>query len=524
MQKLNLINVKYMASSAPACISSICRRWQSKPLKNQGNLRLQRPGRFDVPMFLRDNDIMKLKQGMLKNNLLTIGTWASISLFSSSCFAPSINNIRRTSSNAPRNILGGLKAGKNYSVSGSPYFPAPLNGNSITMGLSYDSKWVAFTTAGTNWGGNDTNGASDVLVMNLITGEVKHASTNSAGVIGNAGSAGIDAYKPFSPDSRYVIFESTSTNLIVGDTNGTNDCFMKDLVTGTVTRISTSTGGVQIAGASRCFLFSPDGSKVFFLSFASTVVAGDTNAIGDMFMKDLTTDITTRVSTDSLGNEFGAGAYSVMKDISYDGNLILFTSGSTNVVPGDTNAETDLFMKNLTTGAVERISVATGGAEGTAGDAQEGHFNSDATKVAFQSAAAGLAAPEAAGFRDIFIRDMAANTTITASLNESGAALGSHIYWARWLDANRIVMHGTGAPIAGDTNALRDIFIKDLSNQDATLVNASTTTGTFVTAGHSWNPFVAANGSYIIYETASAEITEGGDTNGMNDLVIYIVP
>src|SRR5262249_48515409 len=150
-----------------------------------------------------------------------------------------------------------------------------------------------------------------------------------------------------SADGRYVAFESTATNLVSGDTNGASDVFLKDTVTGTLTRISTDGSGAQANGYSLAPSLSSDGRYAAFSSIASNLVSGDTNLYDDIFVKDTTTGAVVRASTDSSGVQ--SDYYSLHPSISANGRYVAFESAAANLVSGDTNNAIDVFAKDLGT-------------------------------------------------------------------------------------------------------------------------------------------------------------------------------
>ena len=119
------------------------------------------------------------------------------------------------------------------------------------------------------------------------------------------------------------------------------DVFVKDLTTGTTTRVSTDAAGAQADGGSYSPSISSDGRYVAFYSYASNLVAGDTNGFSDIFVKDLTTGMTTRVSTDAAGAQADGGSYS--PSISSDGQYVAFSSTAANLHPADMSPTQDVF-------------------------------------------------------------------------------------------------------------------------------------------------------------------------------------
>jgi Tol biopolymer transport system component len=168
-----------------------------------------------------------------------------------------------------------------------------------------------------------------------------------------------------------VAFESAAANLVAGDTNGQTDIFVKDRDSSEISRVSVDSAGGQANASSFDASLSADGRFVAFESSSTNLVPGDTNGVADTFLHDRVTGETTRVSVDSLGGE--ADAFSRDPCISGNGRYVVFESWAANLVAGDTNGRPDVFLHDRVTGETVRISpnasvststgtVATGGA------------------------------------------------------------------------------------------------------------------------------------------------------------------
>ena len=197
----------------------------------------------------------------------------------------------------------------------------------------------------------------EVFVEDLASGVVTLVSTDAAGVRANWGAI----HPAFSPDGTKIAFVSDANNLVPGDTSNTADVFVKDLTTGAIELVGTgagvSTGGYPPPSRVQ---FSPDGSKVMFASRSTDLVAGDTNNHDDIFVVDLATGVATRVSTAQDGTEANGNSQEAV--FSPDGTKVTFSSEASNLVAGDTNGAADIFVKDLVTGQVDRFgqSVAVG--------------------------------------------------------------------------------------------------------------------------------------------------------------------
>src|ERR1700754_2953665 len=192
-------------------------------------------------------------------------------------------------------------------------------------------------------------------------GAISLVSVAPSGIGGNGASfSGTEKGLGVSAHGRFVVFSSYASDLVAGDTNGKQDVFVRDLVRGRTTRVSVGTGGVEANNESRQGAVSPDARYVAFNSSATNLVAGDTNGEWDIFVHDLRTGRTTRVS---VGDHGQADQSSIGPEISADGSHVAFTSAATNLVAGDTNDTQDVFVRDLRARRTERVSVAADGSQ-----------------------------------------------------------------------------------------------------------------------------------------------------------------
>ena len=270
------------------------------------------------------------------------------------------------------------------------------NSMSFPPAISADGRYVAFGSVATNLVPEDTNGFADIFVKDLQTGIIARASTTAGGTQGNNSS-----HRSFlAADGRYVAFESDATNLVPGDTNGGSDVFVKDLQTDAITRVSTSADGTQGNSFSDDPLISADGRYIAFSSEATNLVPGDTNGGSDVFVKNPQTGAIARVSTAVDGTQGNLSSH--VQSISADGRYIAFKSQATNLVPGDTNKKIDIFVKDLQTGAITRVSTAADGTQGNQ-SSEAGSLSGDGRYVAFDSDATNLVPGDTNGKHDVFV-------------------------------------------------------------------------------------------------------------------------
>jgi len=206
--------------------------------------------------------------------------------------------------------------------------------------ISPDGRFVAFHSEATNLVTGDTNNCWDIFVHDRTTGSTTRVSVDSSGKQGNSWSQ----FPSISLDGRFVAFQSDATNLVTGDTNNCWDIFVHDRTTGKTTRASVDSNGKQGSHASGWASISPDGRFVALWSISPNLVRGDTNGTTDIFVHDRSTGRTTRVSVDSTGKESNDQSGSGGVTISGDGQTVAFESGATNLVGGDTNGQRDVFV------------------------------------------------------------------------------------------------------------------------------------------------------------------------------------
>jgi Tol biopolymer transport system component len=207
------------------------------------------------------------------------------------------------------------------------------------LAISADGRFVAFFSF-TNVVTDDTNGVGDIFVHDRQAGATERVSVGSSGMQGN-----YDSRSPrISGDGRFVVFHSLADGLVPGDTNETHDVFVRDRETGETRRASVGSDGAEGNDESSIADISADGRFVSFHSAASNLDHGDDNAMYDVFVHDLVSGETTRVSLAAGGG--GANSSSFSASLSGDGAVVAFASGADNLVRHDTNERGDVFVRD----------------------------------------------------------------------------------------------------------------------------------------------------------------------------------
>lgn len=190
----------------------------------------------------------------------------------------------------------------------------PGNKSSYAPDISANGRYVVFASDASNLVAGDTNGKRDIFIRDLQSQTTRLVSKGRSGP-----SNGMSTTPKVSDDGRYVSFLSTASNLVARDSNGKADAFRVDTTTGTIIRVSVGAGGVQANGASEGPRISANGNSIVFGSAASNLVRGDTNKVNDIFLRDVSTGQTRRLSMTPQGNQNLAA--SDMSSISPNGSI-----------------------------------------------------------------------------------------------------------------------------------------------------------------------------------------------------------
>ncbi|HEY7500088.1 MAG TPA: hypothetical protein VH740_16320 [Vicinamibacterales bacterium] len=377
--------------------------------------------------------------------------------------------------------------------------------------LTPDGRYVVFGSSATNLVAGDTNDEDDVFVHDRQTGTTERVSVGTGGVQGNNGTGDY----AISADGRYVAFVSAATNLVAGDTNGATDVFVRDRQTSTTTRVSVATGGIQATGGfSNVPVISADGRFVAFFSGATNLVAGDTNGLQDVFLHDRQTGTTTRVNVATGGAQATGGASSAPA-ISGDGRFVIFSSTATNLVAGDTNAASDIFVRDTQAGTTTRVSVGPAGIQANAGSFSAS-VSADGVFITFVSLATNL---EPGGGTGVFVHDRGTATTAAAVVVPPGTPINQRPDNPGISGNGRFIGFTSrfSNHVPGDTNGDLDVFVFDRQLSTVQRVNVHTNGQ----QADGFADFVRLNGdgTVAVFSSFATNLVDG-DTNGESDVFV----
>lgn len=379
--------------------------------------------------------------------------------------------------------------------------------------ISGDSRVVAFVSDATTLVPSDTNGVGDVFAVDRAVNQTTRVSVSSTGVQANNSSGGPSV----STDGRFVAFHTQASNLFPGDTNGALDVALHDRASGSTQCVSVSLSGASGNGPSSWPSLSSDGRFVAFLSDASNLVLGDTNATGDVFVWDRASGGVERVSMGSSGTEANDHCYA--PSISGDGRFIAFFSGASNLVAGDSNAAFDVFVRDRTSAQTVRVSVDSSGAQGNLASLNAA-ISSDGKLVTFESAATNLVPGDTNGaVVDVFVRDLQSSTTERVSVDNAGVQANAGGGQAAISSDGRFIAFYSSSPnlVGGDTNGQPDIFVRDRMLSKTRRVSLGN--GGNQSNDACYLPSISADGRWIAFYSWSDSLVDP-DVNGMADVFV----
>ena len=318
--------------------------------------------------------------------------------------------------------------------------------------------------------GLDTQ-CSHIYLKDLETGAVTLVSTDSDG----KPARGNSIHPAISADGRYVAFRSSAENLVAGDGNGTADIFVKDTRTGFTTLVSSDSDGASADNASDLPSVSADGRVIAFKSLASNLVSVDGNGSPDVFIKDRETGITTLVSSDSEGSPGNkASGYQALA-IAAGGDFVVFESEATNLSGADDNRKRDVFVKNIQTGGTTLVSSDAAGTAGDDDSFASVSISADGRYIAFGSNATNLVPGGVASKENVFIKDITTGAVTLVSADATGVPAngGSEVIAIAGGAGYAAFVSAATNLVEGDTNGKDDIFLKELSSGKVKRVSTS---------------------------------------------------
>ncbi len=367
--------------------------------------------------------------------------------------------------------------------------------------LSADGRFFAFASHASNLVAGDVNLQGDVFVHDRLLHTTRLVSVSTTGVQGNQASSD----PSISDDGNLVAFFSGSTTLVPGAPSQFGGIFVRDVAAGITTRENFGPGGVDPNQTCTYHALSGDGLRLLFLSKASNLVPNDSQSTRDVFVRDRVSGAVTCISVTPSGQP--GNDNSETATISRNGRYVVFQSFASDLVAGDTNGRDDLFVRDLTTGVTELLTPDLAGLSpwslGVGSASDDGRF------IAFSSSASSLVVGDVNGLPDVFLRDRGLGlTTLISATPLGGPAYGTSSYPVISADGSVVVYTSTASDLtANDFNGQTDVFRWDRATGVTSLVsvNPDGTSGT----GLSANADLSANGRTIAFRSNATDLITG---------------
>jgi Tol biopolymer transport system component len=335
-----------------------------------------------------------------------------------------------------------------------------FNGGAVINHPSPDGRFVPFVS----W--IDVNGKGGGLyLLDRTTGNIEPLNVDVQGVAGNSSYPyeTLSEAIHVSDDGHFVLFLSSASNLVSDDDNGSGvDIFLLDRETGKLQRVLSSVSSDFPEGSIMGGTLSGDGQYIAFESWNQRLIANDANNTGDVFLYERSSGAITLVSHTPEG--IAGNQRSTLLDISPDGRFVLFGSDASDLVPDDTNHQTDIFLFDRTTGVVQRVSVGEKGTQLDDGSVSA-DMTPDARYIVFDTNASNAShGHRGTTFRKIFRLDRQTGDLTLISRSTGGGYSTGWAYWPSISSDGRFIAFEADATdlVPSDRNKLRDIFLCDV--------------------------------------------------------------
>lgn len=393
------------------------------------------------------------------------------------------------------------------------------NGDCRLPAISADGHFIVFESDANDLVYGDTNGFSDIFVVHVFGGDIEMISWSNTG----GATDGDSDHASISGDGRYVVFESVASNLVGGDGNGVRDVFRYDRELDVMKRVSVANTGADGNGSSgqgglyKGSAVSGDGQRVVFQSFASNLVGGDTNMATDIFVYDAVTDSVSIASLSVIGpGAVPANGTSQDPDISADGAYVAFASYANNLVSSDTNGENDIFVVDLSNLAAVRATVAMIGTQ-VDGSSWKPRLSADGNEVAYESHATTLVPNDTNAVIDTFLFDRTAYTVERVSLTWDNQEANNYCYHASIsADGTRVSFTSAASNLVPSGSGVQNVYVRDRWGSDTERWGEDSAGGTGFAGSN--DSSLTADGFKMAFMSLSPLVP--ADTNNMKDVYL----
>lgn len=390
------------------------------------------------------------------------------------------------------------------------------NNDSFAPSISADGRYVVFLSTADNLVDEDHNDYQDVFLFDRAESEVMRLTVGYDGSEAN----GPSSEARISRDGRFVVFVSDASNLTAGDDNGHSDVFLFDRRSGQVQMVSAAADGEQGNGRSVQPAISGNGHFVAFVSLAENLVEGDHNQASDVFVYDVAAQSLALASINSAGEQ--SNATNKYAAISADGRYVVFQSKATNLADGDQNTVYDIYLHDRRHGVTELVSRGLSGGAANH-ESQRPSISDDGRFVVFESWASDLVDGDGNFYSDVFLADRESGRMQIMSVGNEGQQADNVNGGAVISGDGRYVAFSSlaGNLTPNDFNRMFDVYVRDRVAGDTRLVsvNMDGQAG----SGSSISPSLTAGASYIVFDSLATDLVNSDD-NGRVDVFIFNSP
>ncbi len=376
---------------------------------------------------------------------------------------------------------------------------------------SSDGRYVVFSSSRSDLVPGDTNGVKDVFRFDRQTGVVVRVSTTTTGTPNER-----DAINPsINSDGRYVTFQSDSWELVRAPNDLSTPVylqriFVKDLQTGTLTLVSTSSAGVRANGHSLDPSISGNGVLITFSSISNNLVVNITPGVSHVFVKNWQTGAITLGSITNLNSE--PTGNSTKPVISENGIYIAYQSVAPNILGGDEgNLNSDIYVRSIRTGISQRVSISSLSGNPN-GESFRPSISNDGRWIAFHSTSSNLVAGDTNGKADVFVRSMETGAVTRLSVGDVGLqADGNSLNVSLSLDGSVVAFESDATNLSSnDDNNKRDVFVRrTVANSNIKRISAFDSGSNF--EGDSLNPSITGDGRYVLFTSSNLQLAQLSD-------------
>jgi Tol biopolymer transport system component len=299
--------------------------------------------------------------------------------------------------------------------------PALYSDGSQQPAITANGRYVVFLGSAPNLTSIAATG-NQVYLRDRLLGTTELISVSTTG----GAPDNVSSNPSVSDDGCRVAFTSAATNLVAGDTNARQDVFVRDRCNGpTTVRASVSSAGVQGNAGSVEARISADGKHVVFVSDATNLAAATGSGFNCLFKRDLDTSTTTAITTSG-----GACIQANVPDISADGQRVVFWAQYSPGTVTRVNGVWQIFMHDFAASpATQPTLVSTSAAAVAQSQGNEGvstisapAISVDGGYVAFASRGSGLVAAPGGTSYHVYVKELATGAITRASVDSAGVA------------------------------------------------------------------------------------------------------